>query len=692
MDFKKIFDKIKKPITIIGFLFMLIGGFIYSYQQDINPIYKLLSIIQNAINATTFHPDLKIKDLAGVLKGNLIFEFFGIGYGLALIVTPIGAAAILADFIKDLIRLQTIILRKSYEQIIVIFGFNNSVIKWINEDKNKNKLFVIFTDEDIKVSLTNKKNVKHFVVDYRDMGAIKSYFDKVKSFEANDRVIIYDNDTNNINIMNALVNFKDKYNFKVIYCVAKEPSMKKQYAKIAQKYKDKYDIKVLSDADLSVRNLLEQVPLTKYYEYVNDDILTENGNLNNNEMHIHHLVLGLGNMSQSYILQTINQSVLSDKNIIIYDIYDKDIEKCKYELLENFSRTYIGKEIKNENSCEYEITNKRADGQLILRFRKLDVCIKEFDNAMDKDKMYKDRYLPFTHIFIGIPQIDASYKIQDKIERYLLKRTRDEEIKRLPYIYSRIKVNNNDIEHINISNELFNIADKSKETWQRQINIENVLICEKDITLENFLANKVDELAKEFNYYYYVLKMEPSYNISDDLNKLKKEHEKNVIYNENVIKQKKWDEADFYDKESSILQAVHQDTKKWLLEKCYKNATDNNLTGAAIAKRELSKIDGFRCTKYNECKVTLWEYDDEEELLVALENNKVIAEMLKLEHRRWCYAVATLGWGESKKENVPKDKLLRKNICLCDWETLKSRSKEKCKGDIQPLLVLNEEA
>ena len=78
----------------------------------------------------------------------------------------------------------------------------------------------------------------------------------------------------------------------------------------------------------------------------------------------------------------------------------------------------------------------------------------------------------------------------------------------------------------------------------------------------------------------------------------------------------------------------------------------------------------------------------------------LISEIARMEHRRWCYYMASLGWkrteepggkkNETKAERKEREKR-KENACLCNWDELVKYKSDVCKYDLMPLLMEYEE-
>ena len=74
---------------------------------------------------------------------------------------------------------------------------------------------------------------------------------------------------------------------------------------------------------------------------------------------------------------------------------------------------------------------------------------------------------------------------------------------------------------------------------------------------------------------------------------------------------------------------------------------------------------------------------------VTLPDQAFAREMLKLEHRRWCYYTASIGW-EPPAENgrdVRKNDALRINPCITSWADLLRFQPQTTKYDLMPLMA-----
>ena len=87
-----------------------------------------------------------------------------------------------------------------------------------------------------------------------------------------------------------------------------------------------------------------------------------------------------------------------------------------------------------------------------------------------------------------------------------------------------------------------------------------------------------------------------------------------------------------------------------------------------------------------------WDYrmKSDEEFLRRLHELPFALEMLKTEHRRWCYYTMSCGWAQ--ESSPKKNDVLHTNPCIVDWAGLEAIRPVTCKYDLMPLMAIYEEA
>ena len=74
----------------------------------------------------------------------------------------------------------------------------------------------------------------------------------------------------------------------------------------------------------------------------------------------------------------------------------------------------------------------------------------------------------------------------------------------------------------------------------------------------------------------------------------------------------------------------------------------------------------------------------ESELASAILDDKYLFELVKMEHRRWCYFMICEGWTYSEEKQPD----YKRHDCLCNMDTLIAKRPETIKYDLIPFIVL----
>lgn len=123
--------------------------------------------------------------------------------------------------------------------------------------------------------------------------------------------------------------------------------------------------------------------------------------------------------------------------------------------------------------------------------------------------------------------------------------------------------------------------------------------------------------------------------------------------------EKEWRALVYFKQASSLHQYLHQAVKeaRWAFERARSG------DGAPLSEKERGQL----------------------ELLGKPPLTGALAlEFARLEHRRWCYYMATTGWGYAGK----KDERARKNPCMTPWDTLCKKRPDTCPYDTTPYRML----
>lgn len=340
---------------------------------------------------------------------------------------------------------------------------------------------------------------------------------------------------------------------------------------------------------------------------------------------LHLLIVGFGKLGQQMLLQTMNMGVVNSDNDIIIDVVDHNIDE-KRRIFEN----YFGESYVTRTEDEIYISSDHADGVFRIRFHKVDVRFQEFAKVLEENGTY-------TYAAICVKNMDVALHCLSQIRFYLKKKQNKETIP--------ISIQ---IEH-----------DKQMKEFLSLNDIQIIEDIESILTLEKLLHEGLNDKAKKFDQTYRGLRME----------------EEGAEKEESVEKPiNPWNELEVFKRKSSYATAYHQSIKKLFMDGI-----------------DLEKYIGENGTVLR-YKNGEWNYTSLIEVTKHIKDNKDteadIYEFVKMEHRRWCYFVASCGFDYSYKKNV----LLKEHDCLLNWDDLVERDLDEtkfpvCPYDLMPLLM-----
>ena len=181
---------------------------------------------------------------------------------------------------------------------------------------------------------------------------------------------------------------------------------------------------------------------------------------------------------------------------------------------------------------------------------------------------------------------------------------------------------------------------------------------EEVLTLEDLLHKKVDDEAKKFHKMY----TEFSSNIQ--------------LMDNQFVTERAWKDLKLVDRESNRALAIHDDVKKDVYELLNKDKQLETFIDECFEKiKEEKKKD----IDYK-IKVTSEEFIE----LINKPQYAGVLEMLKIEHRRWCYFKASKGWCRTDEPKTKTNSGLKENPSMCKWDELVKHESQNCCYDLMP--------
>ena len=649
----EIIKKILLGLAIFSFIITFIEGCLY-YENIKNGLFRFLIIIQNSIKAFAFSTDISIEKMLSDVEAHpgLFRMIIGYAYGIACFTAPYCTLTFLYKIMTKLLKANLVISKRKKYKHIIIFGYNDEVKALLsNKDyinSNKYKIHLIAGDgsleQDEAYILQNK--YEFHSVDFLKLSGrqIHYFLKKIEAELAEDIILFESSSSRNFSLYNLFHSeeFRDyfkkngmKENLK-FFCRCEDAGIEQ----IIQDYYDSYivnnreaevcsDLEIISVPELRIRKMLQKNPLHSYY--------LNSGIQDMNEWHLHMLIIGFGKLGQQLLLQAMSQGVTGSKNRIIIDVIDYEVEKKKSIFANTFSDEYV-----DFHENEFIISSEKADGTLKIRFRNMDIRYQQFESLLQK--LGEDG--AFTYVAICLEDPDTTLHCMSKVTRY---------------VKSCCSKN-----QVNADNVCFGIRmdfDKRMEKYitnnaKTYKNVFAIEATENAISLEGLLNDEIDRSAKDFNYIYNTININPdpdSNHVTED-------------------KFKMWKKMSLFRRNSSRALAEHEDVKQLFM----KDVTEEQMEKWFGENGELL-----------EYKDGNWFYKTDEASFVKMQsdiiNYPIVSEFSRMEHRRWCYFMASAGWKNTDKPK--KDDVFLENPCMVTWDDLKTIKPEYCVYDLIPLLI-----
>lgn len=663
---KKIKKKTEKILLCLAIVSVIItfaeGMFYYTKEAYPNVVIRIMLIIQNTVKAFGFKTDIGIKDVADILQTELnFFELFiNYVYLLAIFIAPYCTLSFMYKILKRLFRFRRRYQSDKHEGIIIV-GYNDEVKMLLDDYRKKREQFSQYRihivaeniSEEDEMQLLRDGVVIHNVDCLKLSGEELSYFfGQMKSNMAKKIIFFEEASERNFSLYKMFHEEKESATLKEdvkFFCRCENDAIMTLMEDFHDSQSD-FDMEIISIPQLRIQKTLKEKPLYDYY--------VENKSLqkDTSKWDVHLLIVGFGSLGQQMLLQTMQQGVFASDNKIIVDVVDFDIEEKSSIFFNNFHEDYVLIE-----KDRISIPTDRADGTFEVRFHKMDIRYKEFANILKKNGDAKHGGV-YTYAAVCIEDTKVGVHCLTEIQRYL--RNCDINLEKV-HIVIRMEMDKYLKGYLNENNKTFKNVFAIAET--------------KDVvTLDDLIHDRLDEEAKEFNRIYNSIQIVSQ---SDDII----EEEQPVISKEKATKERKalWKKLKLFRRDSNRALALHSDVKEVIWKAMLKTKNSNE---------ELEKMFGDMGTLLKS-QGNVWIYEDEDEFVKKQSDQKLYpyaSELSRLEHRRWCYFMASRGWRTARVQDKGKERavldLEKKNACLCTWDDLVNVRKDTCKYDLMWLL------
>jgi hypothetical protein len=674
-------------------------GILYHWSTE-GGLLKVLLIIENTIKAFTFKPPISLEAAQHFIDADpgLFRAFIGYLYMLVIFIAPYCTFSALYKLISNFLKAGRLVWKGRFEENIVIFGYNGDVRTLIKSiiEKNKAERTGRFSPSRYKISLVSDKELPeterfHYLrngVEHYEFNIFKAKDSELKEILGEKRLGIYsakyiflmdESSMNNFSLLQMLTggsrdieSISDQIK---IFCRCEDDGV----LRLIESYYDtpsvdaagkrikhrNFDLEIVDVFDLQIWQMFSDTDPHTYYLEKNKT-LAEAGKkaIPPEDWKMHLLVLGFGKLGQQAAIQAMNLGVASVKNSILIDVVDYSMEDKKSLFMSRFRPGVFTPERESSDSGSevFRVNPDLADGELQIRFHSMNVRYGQFSRLLSTMAVDSEgRSLPYTYVVSAIDDTDSSIYNLTELQRFLS--AAGDGAADITPVYMRMD-----------SDELLRnyIHNNGDALGLKKLNlIEGVSHL---MTIDKIIDDNGNKTAKRINLFYD--------SMSFDLGSRKKPGAED---RERKSEEKAWQKLTLYQRNSNRASAYHLSTKKEVLKALYgenyKKALDHLFTGDGL----YPFVDGA------------WDYGFAysdpagDDVFISKANKDELAmEMLRTEHRRWCYYTLSCGWAH---KDGPKDQLLHTNPCLVPWHGLEDTPslREYCKYDLMPLMAIYEE-
>lgn len=639
-------------IALVSLAISIAEGFVY-YADYNNIFFRMLMILQNSINAFAFKPGIAIKDVMESLDGNsTTFErILGYAYCLSIFAAYYCTLATVYKLLERALRFMFFFKNGRNRQHILIFGYNADVkillekgLDGMKTGKKKPVVHVICSEEIDPEDRYQYLKTGYIFHPFDCFTAPEDELQRILKQAHVDRasnvILLDESSVRNFSLLQIFYRSSREMKSRIgkrakgapeeqlkVFCRCEDEGVRRMIADLYDRYLEEgevFDLELISLADMQVRQMFRGHSLHSYYEQKDIPLKDWNTEL---------LIIGFGQVGQQAMLQAMNLGVVSSSNRIRVDVVDFKVGEKAEIFANSFSLDTF-----DMNETHYHLKDSVADGQMDIFFHSTDVRHKEFRRFLDGME-----HTP-TYVVVAIDNMDVATHCVMELKQYLADRGESG----IPII-------------LRMDGDR-RLADYISENQDRAM-FRDVCIMEdrnRFLSLAFILDEDTDGLAKDFNYKYSTFRFTEDGGAAEE---------------QPLSKQEAWRQLKLFKRDSSRGLANHEKIKALIYDR---------LCGAAL-REKLEEILGTNGTLFL-YHGDAWSYNGtEQEFLEKLEQEEFAFEIAKLEHRRWCYFMASKGWRAGKDGKKNEDRLI--NPCMVTLDKLMEQQPYMVKYDLMPLLA-----
>lgn len=686
---------------------LLEGVYYYHPEEYANPLFRWMMIFQNTIKAFGFRSEIGLREVVkkfGESRG--MFETaVDYTYTFAVFTAPYCTLTVVYKVLESLFRFR-ILPDFLWKKHVHVFGYNEDVKVLLKEKQKKYRIHLVTPElpKEDEMELL-RRGIKVHLLDCLQLSESQQnhYLKRLKLKKAQVIILFEESAAKNFFLYQMFHKaeseklLSDDVKF---FSRCEDESMKWLMEEYYNSHRTKKnedtgetkqwvrDLEIVSLTELRIRKMLEEHPLHGYYLDDNKepaaDVIREKKTpkMLAEEMkcwNLHLLIVGFGKLGQQLLLQAMNMGVVSSENKILIDVVDFRIEEKKSIFANNFHENYV--DISNH---EMKIPSTKADGELNIRFHQMDIRYKQFFELLCKNGSVENGG-PYTYVAICVEDMDVGLHCMLEMDRYMQQCMEKEQASRVN-IGIRMEFNRQ-------------MADYLRESHSEDKRIFVIAETQDSVSMEQLIEDSLTMEAKRFNYIYSTLTVQ-SKEAYEEMQKEKTiaSSKQPVVPVVRKVRRKKQEDENIWEAEK----------KYWSGMVMFKRNSNRAVAQHGKVRKlwmerfdyvELKKqLDAFGVIYQKESDV--WTFTCSEEEMVRRQSDRnsypLISEISRMEHRRWCYYMASLGWKRTEEPGGKKDETKeerkererrKENACLCNWDDLVKHKRDMCKYDLMPLLM-----
>lgn len=613
-------------LAIVSFLVAVLEGCLYYAEEPV--FFRILLILQNGINAFAFKPSITLTNAIDLMASHQtpLYTVVGYAYGAAVFTAPYCTIAMVYKVLERVMRVVFSLRRRSRGEHIILFGYNADVRAMLRNYRRtgrRNPCIHIIADyqfsSEERYALTKQGHCLHSLNALRaEEQELHALLRRACVDQADHIILFEENPVSNFSLLQIFSLHKDDGGFALkpgakITCRCEDPSIGEL---IADHYRPDadgsygYDLELVSIPELQVRRMYSECPL--HTCYLGSDVPLR-------EWHAHVLLIGFGTIGQQALLQAINLGVVHRQNRIVIDVYDTDIDSR----MEIFANRFHARSFE-KNGRTLRIRPETADGELLIRCHPEDVRTSGFFETIEA----AHAEMPYTYVVAAIDDVSIGVHCAMRLSRIF-----SEHSDRHTPILLRMDSDRRLASYIHHNTGSFSDV--------RLLEERSVVL-----TLDNILNREVNTMAKRFHHLYsgiqVVSKGESGWDTGTE------------------TAEALWNGTSLFKRDSSKALASHSSVKQVILDQLVREL---KLPGVDEAIAQRIGEDGSLMTYDGK----IWHLrEDEDAFLRALEADAFADTVAAMEHRRWCYFVASVGWYGGK----PRNDARKVHDCLVPFDAL----------------------